>query len=94
MTNFRKQLEAMGTALLFVQKLPPNTVWSLTCTNDDDADSPGVLNIYTTESNWFNLASILDLKKITDRSTTENGDQFVSYKVGTLMVSFIQTESA
>jgi hypothetical protein len=92
--SFEKQLEAIGSALLLVPKLPSGTTWALTCTNDDDAESPTVFNIYAPEDTWSNLQSVLHLGKPTDRSTHEGEDQFISFRRGTLLVSFIQQEES
>lgn len=92
MKAFQKQLEAMASALLLIERLPLDTVWSLTCTNDDDADNPSVLNVYADEEDWAKLACSLRLPRIVDRSTRGSGDQFVSYRVGSLYVSFIEEE--
>jgi hypothetical protein len=90
--NFREQLEAIGSALLLIQRLPDGSVWSLTCTNDDDAESPTVLNVYAEWSTWATLIVALGLGKSIDRSTQEVGEQFVSFKQGTLLISFIEQE--
>jgi hypothetical protein len=93
MTAFEKQLEAIGSALLRIPNLPDGSVWSLTCTNDDDAESPSVLNIFVPESEWLILQGRLKLGKSVDRSTSGIGDQFISYRVGTLLISFIEVEN-
>jgi len=88
------QLDAIGSALLFIKMLPDGTVWSLTCTNDDDAESPSVLNIYIDEPEWPLYQELLALGKLTDRSTRNDGEQFVSFRHGTLNVSFIEEEKS
>lgn len=92
MNAFRQQLEAIGSALLLVQKLPAHTVWALEVTNDDDAESPTVLNIFTEQDEWPILIALLHLGAHTDRSTSQNGEQFVSFRQGTLLVSIIEPE--
>ena len=94
MSPFQKQMEAIGSALLLIQKLPEATVWSLTCTNDDDAESPSVLNIFIQESDWKPFQEHLKLGKPTDRSTHEDGEQFVCFRQGTLHIGFIQQEES
>lgn len=91
MTAFQQQLTAIGTALLLIQKLPPSTVYGLHCTNDDDSESPTVLNIYIAEDEWLYMQSLLGFSAPTDRST-HDGDQYVSFRRGTLLVSFIHEE--
>jgi len=93
MTSFRTQLEAMGSALILIKMLPDGTVWSLTCTNDDDAESPSVLNIFTAEPEWPLFQELLALGKPTDRSTSD-GEQFVSFRHGALLVSLIEEEKS
>lgn len=92
MTSFQQQLEAMGTALLLIKKLPDGAVWAMTCTNDDDASSPSVLNIFAPECDWAIIRSRLNLGKPTDRSTDEISEQFLSFRHGTLLVSLIEQE--
>ncbi len=83
--QIREQLEAIGTALLMIEKLPAGTVWALTCTNDDDTDSTSVLNIYIASENWNNFRAFLRLENLVDRDET-----FVSYHKDALTVSFIE----
>jgi hypothetical protein len=90
--SFSKQLEAIGSALLLIQKLPAHAVWALECTNDDDAESPSVLNIFAEEDQWAGIALSLRLGKPVDRNTSDRGEQFVSYRQGTLHISLIQRE--
>lgn len=90
MNSFQKQMEAIGSALLHIQKLPEGTVWALTCTNDDDAESPSTLNIFVDETEWDRYQKLLHLGKPTDRSTHENDERFICFKQGTLHISFIQ----
>ena len=92
MSTFRKQLEAIGSALLLIEKLPSGAVWALEVTNDDDAESPTVLNIFATEEHWPFIITSLHLGKPTDQNTEGKGDQFVSYRQGTLLVSIIEQE--
>jgi len=92
MSAFRKQLEAIGSALILVQKLPAHAVWALEVTNDDDAESPTVLNIFAEQDEWLSLIASLRLGKATDRSTDEKGEQFISFRQGTLLVSIIEQE--
>jgi hypothetical protein len=77
---------------LLVQKLPSHAIWALEVTNDDDAESPTVLNIFAEESEWLSLIVSLRLGKATDRSTDEKGEQFISFRQGTLLVSIIEQE--
>lgn len=90
--SFSKQLEAMGTAIIFINALPDGTVWSLTCTNADDAESPSVLNIYAQQGAWQTLRNLLKLGKPVDKSATADGDQFVCFRHGTLYISIIEEE--
>jgi hypothetical protein len=93
-SRLRRQLEAMGTALLLIQRLSDDTVWALTCTNDDDAESPSVLNIFVPSSEWPRYQSLLRLGKPTDRSTHEGGEQFLCFRQGTLHVGLIEQEKS
>lgn len=92
MTAWQTQLEAIGSALLLIQKLPDGTIWSLTCTNDDDATSPSVLNIFAPESEWTLLRDRLKLGRAIDQSTRADREQFLSFRLGTLLVSLIEQE--
>jgi len=87
MSNFRTQLEALGSALLLIERLPEQTVWALELTNDDDAESPSVLNIFTERANWSALTSLLRLGRSVDVDKT-----FLSFRQGTLHISFIEEE--
>lgn len=88
MTAFRLQLEALGTALMLVQKLPSHAVWVLNVTNNDDEANPTVLNIFADYSEWASIAMSLRLKTIEDAFE----DKFLSYRVGYLLVSLIKPE--
>lgn len=92
MSSFRKQLEAIGSALILIERLPAHAVWALEVTNDDDAESPTVLNIFTEEEQWLPLIASLRLGKAIDRSTNDKGDQFISFRQGTLLISIIEPE--
>jgi hypothetical protein len=94
MSGWKQQLEAIGSALLLIERLPDGAVWSLTCTNDDDAESPSVLNIFAEESEWTTIITRLRLGKVFDRSTTGNEEQFITFKQGTLTISIIQEEQS
>lgn len=86
-SSFKTQLEAIGTALLLIQKLPTQTVWALELTNDDDAESPSVLNIFAERVVWPALIEILRLGKSVDQDKS-----FLSFRQGTLHISFIELE--
>ena len=89
MTSFQRQLEAIGSALILIGKLPEGAVWSLTCTNDDDADSPSVLNIYLKPGEEPSaVANTMHLGRFTD----DRGDDFVSFRQGTLLISLVEQE--
>jgi hypothetical protein len=90
--DFRTQLEAVGSALLLIEKLHAGTVWALEVTNDDDAESPTVLNIFAEQGNWVDIIAALRLGKATDRSIYEKGEQFMSFRQGTLLISLIEEE--
>jgi hypothetical protein len=85
MSSFRSQLEAVGSALLLIEKLPADTVWALELTNDDDAESPSVLNIFAEREAWPKLQVSLRLGRPVDREET-----FISWRQGTLHISFIE----
>lgn len=87
MSTFRKQMEAIGSALLLIHKLPDWAVWSMTCTNDDDAESPSVLNVFAAEAEWTSLAESMALGKQVDE-----GQGYRSYRQGTLLISLIELE--
>jgi len=81
------QLEAIGTALLLIKKLPDNTYWSLTVTDDDCTSNPSVLNIYFRDDvEADDLAKILNLGEPVDFDLR---DEYVSWRLDTLMVSLI-----
>lgn len=90
MTTWKDQMDALGTALLLIQRLPQGTTWSLTCTNDDTAESPSVLNIYVIHEGWPQLCERMRLSKPTTRSSREDEDQYVSYRQGALLISLIE----
>lgn len=87
MGNRKQQLEAIETAAALISKLPPNTVWALCVTDDDDQDSPAVLNIYGT------TASMLDLS---DRlvGEWEIGRGYLMLTRGSLEISLITEEAS
>jgi hypothetical protein len=87
MSNFHMQLETIGSALLLIQKLSDQEVWALECTNDDDAESPSVLNIFTEPERWPHLILLLRLGKPVDSYKT-----FLSFRQGTLHISLIKPE--
>lgn len=87
---FRNQLEALDAAKLLIQKLPAHAVWSLSVTEDDDYESPTVFNVFAEEEDWPKLMVSLRLGKPVDRSTDEKGDQFLVFRQGTLLISFIE----
>lgn len=86
--SFRQQLEAMGSALILIERLPAQTIWALEVTNDDDAESPTVLNIFADREEWMKLQISLRLGKSVDSESS-----FLSFRQGTLLVSFIEEES-
>lgn len=88
MSSFEKQLEAIGTALLMVQKLPEKTIWGLHCTNSDDAESPSTLNIYIPRGSWYTMHALLRLGNSVDSQMGEM--KYVSYRKGQLLISFIE----
>lgn len=93
MTSFQKQLEAIGSALLLIKRLPEGSVWSLCATNDDDAESPTVLNVFADEEHWGGITSALGLGRALDRGRAgQSGrlEKFVSFRQGTLMISLIE----
>ncbi len=87
MKNFRTQLEAIGSALLLIERLPAHTVWVLEVTNQDTAEEPTVLNIFADRDEWAMLQVSLRLGKPTD-----NDVMFRSFRQGTLYISFIEEE--
>ena len=89
MSSFQTQLEAIGSALLLIQKLPAQSIWALELTNDDDAESPSVLNIFAEREEWPMLMVSLRLGKPVDSEKN-----FLSFRQGTLHISFIEEEDA
>lgn len=89
---FQKHMEAIATANRLIERLPAHAVWALEATNDDDAESPTVLNIFADEDEWIHYIASLRLGKATDRSTSEKGEQFMSFRQGTLLISLIEPE--
>ena len=94
MTTWQTQLEAIGTALILIQQLPEGTVWSLTCTNDDDKLSQSVLNIFAPVSEWPALRTSLRLDlngpPVDDNNNNPDDPQFLSFEEGTLTVSLVE----
>jgi hypothetical protein len=89
MTGFQNQLEAIGTALLLIQKLPHTAVWALELTNDDTLRSPSVLNIFYREDEEVEtLRTLLKLGQAIDIE-----DDFISWQQGTLYISFIKEKT-
>lgn len=86
------QVTALHTAIRYISAIPAEAYWSLTVTDDDDASSPSVLNLYAPEEYWPKLQSILGLKNPTDRSTNDIGEQFITYRDGALNISLIDIE--
>lgn len=89
--NFNHQLEAIGSALLLIKRLPIHSVWALTCTNDDDAESPTVLNVYAPVEEWSYLQDALKLGKHLNDSHS-GGSKFISFRQGTLLISLIEED--
>ena len=85
LTDFQRQLDAIGSALILISKLPHRTVWSLCCTNDDDMESPSVLNIFAMKADWQRVRDALKMGEPVD--TDEN---FLSFREGTLLISIIE----
>jgi hypothetical protein len=84
MSAFRLQLEAIGSALLLIQRLAEGTVWALIVTNDDDQrKAPTVLNIYADPLDWAAICDRLKLKNPCDHQL----DEFISFQQGTLLIS-------
>lgn len=90
MSNFREQLESIGSALLIIERLPENTIWALEVTEADDAEHPTVLNIFTPQDTWIDLR--MRLKLGTPSDTDKLAGEFESYRSGDLLVSFIHHE--
>jgi len=90
MTAFQRQLEAIGSALILIQKLPDHAIWALEVSNDDDTDSPTVLNIFAPTHEWSSLVERLKLGRHTDEGTKDV--MFKSYKQGTLHISIIEED--
>ena len=90
MSAFQKQLEAVAVATRLIERLPAHAVWALEVTNDDDADSPTVLNIFAPVYDFPGIAMSLRLGKAVDRG--EKDVKFVSYRQGTLHISIIEEE--
>lgn len=93
MNAYRHQIEALEAASTLIQKLPDGVVWALEVTNDDDASSPSVLNIFADEDEWLGMIETLRLGIPIDRSTHIGEPLFLSFKQGTLLISFIQEAS-
>jgi hypothetical protein len=87
MTTFQSQLEAIGTALLLIPKLPEGTVWALTATNDDDARSPTVFNIYFRDDP--EAETLVTLLKLGEPVDVDQDEEFASWRRGTLFISLI-----
>jgi hypothetical protein len=85
MTPFRQQLEALGSALLLIERLPAGTIWSLTCTNEDGdgRDDSTVLNIYAPPDQWSLLEKRLRL--VGDNQHVPG--EFLSYRQESLTIS-------
>lgn len=83
----RHQQDAISAGLFLVQKLPDDVAYGLTCTNDDS-----VLNIFAPESRWREIRATLALGEPADRSIESDGEQFLSFKIGALLVSIIEED--
>jgi len=90
MSSFRKQLEAMGSALLLIEKLPADAVWALELTNDDDAENPSVLNVFAGRDAWMKMQVSLRLGTPVD----SDHKTFLSWRQGTLLISFIEPQES
>ena len=87
MNNFRTQLEAIGSALLLIERLDDDAVWALEVTNQDTAEEPTVLNIFAEIRQWSRIIERLHLG-----SGVDAGDKFISFRKGTLYISIIEEE--
>jgi len=85
--NFKPQVEAIASASALIPLLPEYAVWSLTVTEDDDAMSPSVLNIYADPWEWPMLVRHLKLGSVVDQ-----GEMYASYQNKTLVISLIKKE--
>jgi len=88
MTNYGAQSTALQEALRILRLLPAHLIWSVCITDEDGADCPGSLNIFTdTEEGWSQMREMLKLGKPSDY-----GDDFQSFRIGVLTVSLIKKE--
>lgn len=87
-TPWKLHVEAMREAERIVGVLPGGTQWSFTITDDDYPDGQSALNIFLMYGESMRtIAAMLNLGNPTDE-----GEDFISYKKGPLLVSFIESE--
>ncbi len=86
MPEWEGQLEALGTALLLIQKLPSGTVWAVTITNDDNGNEPSVLNIFYSEPDTFEML----VHRLRLGAPVDMEDEFTSWRRGALLISLIK----
>lgn len=85
-----EQIAATRAALHLLGKIPPGYRWALTVTDEDDKESPSVLNIYVPEADWKYVANKLQLKLSSD-----TGAEYESWRVSkTLLVSLLDEEKS
>lgn len=92
MTPFDLQTTSIQEASRVISLLPSDSVWSLCATEDDDIESPTVLNIFikpTLRDRYIAhfLSVGIGLGKASDV-----GESFISYRRGGLLISFIEEE--
>lgn len=88
--DHRNQIAALHVAAQIVEELPPGTIFGITVTDDDDYESPSVFNIFAPASEWDRLKRLLLLR--TDGPPADQGERFISFRIGPLMVSFQEPE--
>lgn len=90
MTSYPEQKAALLAAVAFIETLPEGTVWALSVTDEDVGQDTSSLNIFTPKANWEALSRTLPVSTEHYSSPGTFDGEYLSYKVGTLLISFIE----
>lgn len=88
---YTNQTAALRAAAILVEALPEGTTFGVEVTDADTRDDPGVLNIYTKSLEERDRV-ILRLG-IQHAESTDKVANFISYRLGALLVSLVVEEN-
>lgn len=89
MDKRRYPVGAMQAAIVLVDKLEPEGVFSFIVTNDDGTETRATLNVFAPESEWSYLRSLLNLSVVIEKSVDAEDASYMTYETQGLLVSLI-----